>query len=100
MDSVEHARQYAAAASNENIGEIARSLLVHCIRGKLEEVGPRKALEVLPALEASLPPERADFLKPARLGIEVLAGKRERTLYDQPEEMRRVVREFLRWSTG
>jgi hypothetical protein len=55
-------------------------------------------LDLLPTLEAALPASAAGFLRPARLAAEILAKQRPRELPDEPEEVRRTVREFLDWA--
>lgn len=76
----------------------------------VDEVGPRRGLirvcvtllsdpaqllERLALFERLLPPERAELLQPIRLAAEILAGRRDRELPGEPEEMQRLIAELL-----
>ncbi len=50
---------------------------------------------VLARLEAGLPASHATLLRPARLAVGVLAGDMPADLPDEPEEVRRAVRDFM-----
>jgi hypothetical protein len=88
----------APALSTAGDGEQTQSALVRLVRALLQRKGPESTLALLPALEAALSAQRAGFLRPARLAAEILAKRRPPDLADEPEEVRRTVREFLDWA--
>jgi tetratricopeptide (TPR) repeat protein len=94
----EHLATIAPAIHAAGEGEHTRNALVRLVRALLQHLGPEGMLALLPTLEAQLSPERAGFLRPARLAAEILAKRRAPELADEPEEVRRTVREFLAWA--
>jgi len=75
--------------------EAIRAALVRLVKQLMVTFGPESLLAFLPQLESHLPASHSTLLRPVRLGAEVLAGKRPADLPTEPEEVRRVVREFL-----
>ncbi|OPZ02509.1 MAG: hypothetical protein BWZ09_02543 [Alphaproteobacteria bacterium ADurb.BinA305] len=94
----ERLAQVAPAISAAADGEYTRNALLRLARALLAHLGPQSLLDVLPILEAALPAPRAGFLRPSRLAVEILAQQRPAELPDEPEEVRRTVREFLAWA--
>jgi hypothetical protein len=94
----EHLAQITPALSGAGHGEKTRNALVRLVRALLGHLGPEALLDLLPILEAALPAQRAGFLRPSRLAAEILAKRRPMELPDEPEEVRRTVREFLGWT--
>jgi tetratricopeptide (TPR) repeat protein len=94
----EHLAKIMPALSGAGHGEKTRNALVRLVRALLEHLGPEALLDLLPILEAALPAQRAGFLRPSHLAAEILAKRRPMELPDEPEEVRRTVREFLGWT--
>lgn len=94
----DHLAQIAPAISAAGEGEQTRNALIRLVRALLQHLGPKATLDLLPTLEAALPAPSAGFLRPARLAAEILAKHRPRELPDEPEEVRRTVRQFLDWT--
>jgi tetratricopeptide (TPR) repeat protein len=94
----EHLAESAPTLSAAGDGEETRNALVRLVRALLGHLGPEALLDLLPILEAALPAQRAGFLRPSHLAAEILAKRRPMELPDEPEEVRRTVREFLGWT--
>ncbi len=75
--------------------EKIRAALVRLVSTILGDLGPEILLALLPRMEAHLPASHSTLLRPARLAAEVLAGRGATDLPEEPEEVRRAVREFL-----
>lgn len=85
--------QLTAAIGNS---EAAREALYSLAAETLRSLDSSALLGTLPTLEAFLPASHLEALRPFRLSAEIAAGKRTETLPEEPEEMRRAVREVLR----
>jgi len=96
----EHLAQIAPALSAAADGPQTQNALLGMVRALLQHLGVEDALDLFPAIESALPAERSAFLRPARLAAEILAKRRPHELPDEPEEVRRTVREFLDWATA
>ncbi len=76
--------------------EAAREAMYSLAAETLRSLDSRALLGTLPTLEEFLPASHLEALRPFRLSAEIAAGKRAESLPEEPEEMRRAVREVLK----
>ncbi|HNQ87950.1 MAG TPA: tetratricopeptide repeat protein [Verrucomicrobiota bacterium] len=81
-------------AGNADRFEATRQGLVHFMVRTSKALSPTDALELLSGIEAALPVAHRDLLGPARLALEVAAGRRDVMLPDQPDLTRQAARKF------
>jgi tetratricopeptide (TPR) repeat protein len=88
--------QVEAVAGHLKDSERVRGALVRLATAAFRHLTPRQLVDGLPAVEALLPPEYSTLLAPVRLAGEVRLGMRDERLPEEPDEMRRLVRELLK----
>ena len=76
--------------------EALRGAGVRLVESLFSRFPPETFVSLLAILEAQLPSDRKGLLLPARLAGEIGAGRKRESLPDEPEEVRRAVREFLK----